>query len=82
MTRISSDLPDGVQRLLVWCSLGCALVRDGRGWRLDVPGGLPIARRPFPKPIQDRTAQAAIQRGARVFKPADLFGADDLARAA
>lgn len=79
--RISSDLPDAVQRILVWCELGCALSRSGRGWRLEPPATMRAPRGPAPKLIQDRTAQAAIRAGARVSAPSDLFG-EDLGRAA
>ncbi|MGU3540023.1 hypothetical protein [Methylobacterium sp. A54F] len=72
--RISPDLPDAVQRILVWCALGCALSRQGSSWRLTPPDWMRPPRGPAPKPIQDRTAQAAIRAGAVASVPADLFG--------
>lgn len=67
-------LPEAVQRLLIWSALGCMLVRDGGRWRLQRPAWMTGSRGPAPKPIQDRTAQAAIAAGARVDAPDDLFG--------
>lgn len=78
---ISSDLSPAIQRILVWCALGCMLAREGGRWRLERPADMRRDIGPAPAVIQDRTAQAAIKLGARVHASGDLFGSD-MARAA
>lgn len=78
---ISSDLSPAIQRILVWCSLGCTLAREGGRWRLERPADMRPDIGPAPTAIQDRTAQAAIKLGARVHTSTDLFGGE-MARAA
>lgn len=82
LPRSVYDLPPGVQRIVVWCTRGCVLIRDNGRWLLERPADMTGSRGPAPKVIRDATAQAAIAAGARVGKRPDLFGDVELARAA
>lgn len=76
MTRIPLGLPEAVQRILVWCALGCLFVYEAGRWRLEAPASMRFPIGPAPTPIQDRTAQAAVLAGAPVTRAGDLFVAD------
>lgn len=67
-------LAAAVQRIVVWCFLGCTLVREASRYRL-VPGeGMPEHRRPPQKPIRAVAAEEAIRSGFLVPQPDGLFG--------
>ncbi|GEP06440.1 hypothetical protein [Methylobacterium oxalidis] len=76
MTRIPLGLPEPVQRIFVWCALGCHFVYEAGRWRIEPPASMRFPVGTAPTPIQDRTAHAAVLAGAPVTRAGDLFAAD------
>jgi hypothetical protein len=67
-------LRPGVQRVIVWCFLGCVLERISKGYRA-VPGSvMPWYWRPPVRSVRRDTAESAIATGLLVPVSAGLFG--------
>lgn len=64
----------GVQRVIVWCFLGCVLERLAKGYRA-IPGSVMSRRwRPPVRSVRSDTAESAIATGLLVPVSAGLFG--------
>lgn len=67
-------LPEGVQRVVVWCFLGCVLERLAKSYRA-VPGEvMPWYWRPSVRAVRAATAERAIATGLLVPVTSGLFG--------
>ena len=67
-------MPEGVQRVIVWCFLGCVLERLANGYRACPGESMPRLWRPPVRSVRSETAERAIATGLVVPVASGLFG--------
>jgi hypothetical protein len=72
--RFVYRLPPGVQRVIVYCFLGCILERLAKGYRTVQGSAMPWYWHPPARAVRTETAEQAIATGLLVPVSAGLFG--------
>ena len=72
--RFVYRLPPGVQRVIVYCFLGCVLERLAKGYRTAQGPVMPWYWRPPVRAVRAESAEQAIATGLLVPISAGLFG--------